>query len=132
MKFSIVVFYPIKQFHLSHPTDSLSGNCGQIKHGLMMMWIVEITLVLGLVLLTGAKQSYNVVAPRTIRPNTNYFVAISVDGTDGELQDVECRIYGQSATGQNIEIKQASRVPPRGYPDAPHEYWRVWEGELPI
>ena len=76
------------------------------------MWIIEITLVLGLVLHTGAKQSYNVVAPRTIRPNTNYFVAISVDGTDGELQDVECRIYGQSATGQNIEIKQASRVPP--------------------
>ena len=44
------------------------------------------TLVLGLVINTGAKPSYNVVAPRTIRPNTNYFVAISVDGTDGELQ----------------------------------------------
>ena len=28
------------------------------------------------------------------------------------FQDVECRIYGQSATGQNIEIKQTSRVPP--------------------
>ena len=28
------------------------------------------------------------------------------------LQDVECRIYGQSASGQNIEIKQTSRVPP--------------------
>jgi len=70
------------------------------------------TLVLGLVINTAAKPSYNVVAPRTIRPNTNYFVAISVDGTDGELQDVECRIYGQSASGQNIEIKQTSRVPP--------------------
>ena len=51
-----------------------------------MMRIVEITMVLGMVLYTGAKPSYNVVAPRTIRPNTNYFVAISVDGTDGELQ----------------------------------------------
>jgi len=77
-----------------------------------MMRIVEITMVLGMVLYTGAKPSYNVVAPRTIRPNTNYFVAISVDGTDGELQDVECRIYGQSASGQSIEIKQTSRVPP--------------------
>ena len=51
-----------------------------------MMLIQITTLVLGLVINTGAKPSYNVVAPRTIRPNTNYFVAISVDGTDGELQ----------------------------------------------
>ena len=52
-----------------------------------MLRIIEITaLVLGLIIYTEAKPSYNVVAPKTIRPNTNYFVAISVDGTDGELQ----------------------------------------------
>ena len=31
-------------------------------------------------------QFYQVLAPDTVRPNTNYFVAISVDGTGGELQ----------------------------------------------
>jgi len=77
-----------------------------------MLTSVQISLLLGLCLYVGADPSYNVVAPKTIRPNTNYFVAISVDGTNGELQDVECRIYGQSASGQSIEIKQTSRVPP--------------------
>ena len=33
-----------------------------------------------------ARRSYAVMAPRAIRPNTNYFAAVSVDGTDGELQ----------------------------------------------
>ena len=28
------------------------------------------------------------------------------------MQEVECRIYGQSVTGQNIELKQTTRVPP--------------------
>ena len=62
------------------------ATVARLKHGWKMLRIVQITLLLGLVLYTGAKPSYNVVAPRTIRPNTNYFVAISVDGTDGELQ----------------------------------------------
>ena len=31
-------------------------------------------------------QFYSVLAPDTVRPNTNYFVSISVDGTGGELQ----------------------------------------------
>ena len=32
------------------------------------------------------RQSYSVLAPRAIRPNTNYYAAVSVDGTDGDLQ----------------------------------------------
>jgi hypothetical protein len=32
------------------------------------------------------KQSYSVVAPKVIRPNSNFFVAVSVDGTEGDLQ----------------------------------------------
>ena len=31
-------------------------------------------------------QFYTVTAPDTVRPNTNYFAAISVEGTGGELQ----------------------------------------------
>ena len=67
-----------------------------------MLWIFEITLVLGLVLNTGAKPSYNVVAPRTIRPNTNYFIAISVDGTDGELQVGNTGHHGMVLGFKNI------------------------------
>ena len=39
--------------------------------------------------LCGAQQQqqfYTVLAPDTIRPNNNYLVAISVEGTDGDLQ----------------------------------------------
>ena len=32
------------------------------------------------------RESYTVLAPRSIRPNTNYFAAVSVDGTGGDLQ----------------------------------------------
>jgi CD109 antigen len=28
------------------------------------------------------------------------------------LQEVECRIYGRSLTGRNVEIRQNTRVPP--------------------
>jgi len=58
------------------------------------------------------KPSYSVVAPRIIRPNTDYFAAITMDGITGDLQDVECRIFGRTQSGQNVEIKQKTRVPP--------------------
>ena len=57
-------------------------------------------------------QSYTVLAPDTVRPNTNYFAAISVADTQGELQDVECRILGRTAAGRAVEIVERSRVPP--------------------
>ena len=57
-------------------------------------------------------QSYTVLAPDTVRPNTNYFAAISVADTQGELQDVECRILGRTAAGRSVEIVERSRVPP--------------------
>ena len=44
-----------------------------------------------LVLVTGCQaqdelQSYSVVAPSTIRPNTDYFAAITMGGITGDLQ----------------------------------------------
>ena len=75
-------------------------------------------------------QSYSVVAPSTIRPNTDYFAAITMGGitgdlqvslfphidlfmtNNGNLQEVQCRIYGRTQNGRNIEIVQNTRVPP--------------------
>ena len=36
--------------------------------------------------MTQAGGHYTVVAPDTVRPNTNYLASISVDGTGGDLQ----------------------------------------------
>ena len=48
-------------------------------------------LVISLVLVTACRaqnelQSYSVVAPSTIRPNTDYFAAITMGGITGDLQ----------------------------------------------
>ena len=58
-----------------------------------MMWFMfsDITmlcgwLVLAVAALGQAQQFYTVLAPDTIRPNNNYLVAISVEGTQGDLQ----------------------------------------------
>ena len=58
-----------------------------------MMWFMfsDITmlcgwLVLAVAALGEAQQFYTVLAPDTIRPNNNYLVAISVEGTQGDLQ----------------------------------------------
>ncbi len=59
-------------------------------------------------------QSYAVVAPSVVRPNTDYLVAVSVFGIErGEQQDVELTIRGRSSSsGQTIEIRQDTRVRP--------------------
>jgi len=71
-------------------------------------------LLLAVTLVYGAdrRQSYSVLAPRAIRPNTNYYAAVSVDGTDGDLQEVELKITGRSSSGQPVEIRESSRIPP--------------------
>ena len=48
-------------------------------------------LVILVILVTGCQaqdelQSYSVVAPSTIRPNTDYFAAITMGGITGDLQ----------------------------------------------
>lgn len=44
-------------------------------------------LLLSALVCTGyGRQSYTVLAPRTIRPNINYLAAVSVEGTAGDLQ----------------------------------------------
>ena len=50
-------------------------------------------LVVVLVAAAGAQQRhYAVVAPDTVRPNTNYLASVAVDGTEGELQVGRCWI----------------------------------------
>eukprot|EP00094_Tigriopus_californicus_P007480 TCALIF_07202-PA protein Name:"Similar to CUBN Cubilin (Canis familiaris)" AED:0.20 eAED:0.21 QI:0/0.76/0.57/0.97/0.85/0.88/35/0/3998 len=55
--------------------------------------------------------TYSVVAPNVVRPNSDFFVAVSVHDTTTD-QDVELRIRGTSDTGQTIEIRQEARVQP--------------------
>ena len=52
-------------------------------------------------------QSYAILAPDIVRPNTDFLVAVSVfDLEDGQTQDVELRIRGRSVTsGSTIEIR---------------------------
>ena len=49
-------------------------------------------------------QTYAIVAPQVVRPNTDYLVAVSLYGlAEDDQQDVELRIRGRSASsGQTI------------------------------
>ena len=52
---------------------------------------VSVMSMMSLMMMTSQAQQiqnqfYTVTAPDTVRPNTNYFAAISVEGTGGELQ----------------------------------------------
>ena len=57
-------------------------------------------------------QSYAILAPEIVRPNSDFLVAVSVfDIDETEQQDVELRIRGISSTsGQTIEIRQDTTV----------------------
>ena len=55
------------------------------------LWPIVTTAATLLVLVTGQVaqdelKSYSVVAPSTIRPNTDYFAAITMGGITGDLQ----------------------------------------------
>ena len=54
-------------------------------HPSVRVWVVLLVMV---VKVSKAQQNqfYTVLAPDTVRPNSNYFVAISVEGTGGDLQ----------------------------------------------
>ena len=56
---------------------SLKGT-GRVTVTVMMMMVGSV--------MTQAGGHYTVVAPDTVRPNTNYLASISVDGTGGDLQ----------------------------------------------
>ena len=60
-------------FQIENKLDKMVSRWGWV---MMIMSLVECQ----------QNQFYQVLAPDTVRPNTNYFVAISVDGTGGELQ----------------------------------------------
>ena len=64
-------------------------------------------LVVVLVAAAGAQQRhYAVVAPDTVRPNTNYLASVAVDGTEGELQVGSCwrMMRGMHCTPRHIKI----------------------------
>lgn len=56
---------------------SLKGT-GRVTVTVMMMMVGSV--------MTQTGGHYTVVAPDTVRPNTNYLASISVDGTGGDLQ----------------------------------------------
>ena len=58
-------------------------------------------------------QTYAIVAPQVVRPNTDYLVAVSLYGLEDEdtQQDVELRIRGRAtSSGQTIEIRQSTNI----------------------
>ena len=56
---------------------SLKGT-GRVTVTVMLMMMGSV--------MTQTGGHYTVVAPDTVRPNTNYLASISVDGTGGDLQ----------------------------------------------
>ena len=77
---------------------------------LLVAQIIIFALILNAERIEG--QTYAIVAPDVVRPNTDYLVAISLYGLDDDqAQDVELHIRGRSQTsGQTIEIKHVTRV----------------------
>ena len=57
-------------------------------------WVGVLVVLVAPLTWAQQQQFYTVLAPDTIRPNNNYFVAISVEGTGGDLQ-VSCNIVLQ-------------------------------------
>ena len=57
-------------------------------------------------------QTYAVMAPTIVRPNSDYLVAVSVFGlSDDESQDVQLTLKGRSTnSGQSIEIRGNTNV----------------------
>ena len=58
-----------------------------------LAWLGPWLVCLATLSLAQQQQFYTVLAPDTIRPNNNYLVAISVEGTGGDLQ-VSCKEPG--------------------------------------
>ena len=66
-------------------------------------WVGGLVVVVVVVATLGQAQQqqqfYTVLAPDTIRPNNNYLVAISVEGTGGDLQVSQS---GEPGEGQEV------------------------------
>jgi len=58
-----------------------------------------------------ARPSYTVIAPNTVRPNTEYHVAVSAHGIgEDQQQDVRLVIRGVTDDGKTIEIREDTTV----------------------
>ncbi len=72
---------------------------------LFLLWLLVATCA--------AKPTYTVIAPNVVRPNTDFFVAVSaydLPGGGSVEQDVELTIRGRSDAGQTIAIRQGTTV----------------------
>ena len=80
-----------------------------------MRRLIQAVLLLATVIVGPVtSQTYTIVAPDVVRPNSDYLVAVSVFGLqETDQQDVELRIRGRSASsGSTIEIRQETSVRP--------------------
>ena len=68
-------------------------------------------LVVVLVAAAGAQQRhYAVVAPDTVRPNTNYLASVAVDGTEGELQVGSCWRMMRACTAHHATLRSVTHL----------------------
>ena len=70
---------------------------------------VTLMMLVGSVMTQGGGH-YTVVAPDTVRPNTNYLASISVDGTGGDLQVSLTKSGHYSSCGLRHAISLAGEV----------------------
>ena len=67
-----------------------SQGASTSEHGAVTEGGMAGTLLAVMVMVAGGRAqktpSYSVVAPNTIRPNTDYYAAITMDGIEGDLQ----------------------------------------------
>lgn len=75
----------------------------------MKYWLLLMLWLTTLVPTSIRAETYTVIAPNIVRPNTDYLVAVTAHDISKD-QDVQLRIRGQSDTGQTIEIRQDTTV----------------------
>ena len=77
-----------------------------------MLRVILFGLHLGLLSRSAEAQTYAVMAPTVVRPNSDYLVAVSVFGlSEDQSQDVQLTLKGRSSnTGQSIEIRGETNV----------------------
>ena len=77
-----------------------------------MLRVILFGLHLGLLSRSAEAQTYAVMAPTIVRPNSDYLVAVSVFGlSEDQSQDVQLTLKGRSSsTGQSIEIRGETNV----------------------
>ncbi|XP_063878059.1 thioester-containing protein 1 allele R1-like isoform X4 [Scylla paramamosain] len=79
-----------------------------------MKWAAVVVVVVAVGVMVGAaeaKGTYSVVAPRVLRPNQVFHVAVSSHGTEGEVQ-VSAEVGGKQDSGNIILLRQIADLQP--------------------